>query len=227
MQKKEQYQLKPFNPNFISEYKGYTLGLSAQELDRLYAYREQGKWINSASDFKKVTRVSDSLLEIISPMFKFPQWINQKNKPKIVEKKFSALSYSDKRDLNGVLAEELQKHCNLPDFIARRIVKYRTKIGGFVSDIQLKDISGLYENQRKKILSLFTVKTPKNIEKVNINKASVQELIEVPYFDFETALEIRDLIKNNGGISSFEELGKINGFSLEKIDRIALYLTLN
>ena len=33
----------PFNPNFISDQRGYFLDLSPQEIDRLHAYREQGK----------------------------------------------------------------------------------------------------------------------------------------------------------------------------------------
>ncbi len=226
--KKEQYRLKPFNPNFISDHKGYQLGLSAKELDRLYEYRNQDKWINSVSDFKKVTKISDSLLATISPLFKFPEWTKKNRGVKKYSKKLhAALPYSQKGDLNAVSSQELQEKINIPDFIAERIIKYKNKMGGFVSDIQLKDVRGLYDNQRNNILSLFTVKTPKIISKVNINKASVNELIEIPYFDFEMALEIKDFIKEQGSISNFDELGKIEGFSLEKIDRIALYLTVN
>lgn len=227
-EEKKVYKLKPFNPNFISDYKGYQLGLSATALDRLAAYRNQGKWINSVSDFKNVTKVSDSLLVTISPLFKFPEWVKNSNtKRKNAKKKYPIISYNKKEDLNTATAEQLREKVNVPDFIAQRIVNYRSKIGGFVDDIQLKDVSGLYEIQRQKMHSLFTVKTPKAVTKVNINTASVDELIEVPYFDFEMVLEIRDYIKNKGSISSFEELEKINGFSLEKIDRITLYLTLD
>ena len=70
----------PFNPNFLTDYKGYTLGMEVEEIDRLLRFRESGKWINSAADFQQVTGVSDSLLEVISPYFKFPDWVN---KPKV------------------------------------------------------------------------------------------------------------------------------------------------
>lgn len=226
-EKKISYQSKPFNPNFITEYKGYVLGLSTVELNKLYEYRKKGKWINSTSDFKKVTGVSDSLLKVISPLFKFPEWINKPKKYKSYKSKYPKRSFEQKKDLNLVTSKELQEEIEVPDFIAERIIKYRDRLEGFVNDIQLKDIKGLYDNQYQKILSLYTVKTPKKITKININKASVKQLMEVPYFDFETALEIKDFIDENNGVSNFEELGKIEGFSLEKIDRIALYLTLN
>ncbi len=226
--KEKKYSLSTFNPNFISDHKGYVLGLSAKELDRLHAYREKGKWINSVAEFKKVTQVSDSLLIIISPLFKFPEWIKKSKTLKTnFKKKYPVKSYAEKKDLNQVTSEELQKDIKVPDFVAERIIKYRSKIGGFVNDIQLKDISGLYDHQRNMILSLYTVKTSRVIKRLNINVVSVKELMDVPYFDFETALDIKDFIESNGDISDFNELGKIEGFSLEKIDRIKLYLTLN
>ena len=41
----------PFNPNFISDYKAYTLGISAEQFDRLSRYRSKNMWINSIKDF--------------------------------------------------------------------------------------------------------------------------------------------------------------------------------
>ncbi|WP_438422418.1 ComEA family DNA-binding protein [Aquimarina macrocephali] len=229
-QQKKEYRLQSFNPNFISDYKGYVLGLSTRELDRLHAYRKDDKWINSIADFKKVTQVSDSVLAIISPLFKFPEWTKKSNATvnrKYLKKKFPVKSYDQKKDLNTVSNQELEQSIGLPDFVAARIIKYRNTIGGFSLDIQIEDVPGLYEYQKDKILSMFTVKTPKKIKKVNINTASVNELVEIPYFDFETALDIKEFIEDNGNILNFNELGKIEGFSLKKIDRIKLYLTLN
>ncbi|WP_299261758.1 helix-hairpin-helix domain-containing protein [uncultured Aquimarina sp.] len=228
IKKKKSYKLRPFNPNFITDYKGYTLGMSAEELDRLYSYRKDDKWINSVSEFKSITKVSDSLLAVISPLFKFPDWVKNPKKSKSYSKlKYPVKSFAQKEDLNIVTSAELQETIGVPDFIAERIIKHRKNLSGFISDLQLKDIIGLYENQRNKILALYTVKTKKEIERININRASVKELMEVPYFDFETALDIKDFIEENNGISNLEELGKIEGFSLEKIDRIGLYLILN
>ncbi|WP_226294412.1 ComEA family DNA-binding protein [Aquimarina algicola] len=221
------YAVKPFNPNFISEYKAYVLGISTEELDRIYKYRKEGKWINTISDFQKVSKVSDSLLNAISPLFKFPEWIQNKSKhTKFIDKKNSQKTYAAKKDLNVVTEDELRQIVNIPEFIAKRIISYRNQLGGFVDDIQLQDVNGLYDYKRIEILSNFTVKTPQKISKININKASVEDLVEIPYFEFETVLEIKAFVDTNGPISDFKELGKIDGFSLEKIDRIKLYLTL-
>ena len=69
------HQLNPFNPNFITDFKGYQLGMSTQEIDRLLTFRKTGKFINSAEEFQQLTKISDSLLQKISPFFKFPDWV--------------------------------------------------------------------------------------------------------------------------------------------------------
>ena len=56
-------KIYPFNPNYITDYKGYTLGLTNEEIDRLHKFRAGNQWVNSTKDFQKVTKVSDSVLK--------------------------------------------------------------------------------------------------------------------------------------------------------------------
>ena len=58
-------KIYPFNPNYITDYKGYTLGMSNEEIDRLLKFRNNGDWINSVKQFQEVTQVSDSLLNCL------------------------------------------------------------------------------------------------------------------------------------------------------------------
>ena len=111
--------------------------------------------------------------------------------------------------------------------MSQRIINYRLKIGGFVDNIQLKDIYGLPDETEQNILNEFSVINPKPVKKISINEASVIELSEMIYFDYELAREIVEYRKLHEKISSFEELAKIESFPAYKIDRIKLYLTLN
>ena len=76
---KNTYTIYPFNPNFITDFKGYKLGMKTEEINRLLAFRKQGKFANSPEEFQKVTGISDSLLNVISPYFKFPDCVTNKN----------------------------------------------------------------------------------------------------------------------------------------------------
>ncbi|GGE20833.1 ComEA family DNA-binding protein [Psychroflexus salis] len=222
-------KIYPFNPNYLKDYKAYQLGISVEEFNRLQKFRDDSKWINSAADFKEVTQISDSLLLKIEPYFKFPDWVTAKEKRAAEVKKYQSQlkTYAQKQNLNVATETQLQQISGIGQVLAKRIVRRRTKIGGFLNDIQLKDIWGLNYETRAKLLEEFTVKLKVEPKKIDINSASVVQLSEIPYFDYELAREIVHFIKVRQGISSFEELSKIYDFPSDKIDRIKLYLEIN
>lgn len=213
----------PFNPNFITDYKGYSLGMNLSEIDRLHSYREEGKWINSTEDFQKITGVSDSLLNLLSPNFKFPDWVTSEAS-NVQQKKSLPKDLINKRDLNEATLENLMELDGIGEVLAGRIINYRNKIGGFLSDIQLKDIYGLNFELRAEIEKYFSVKTLPDHKSYDVNEASLLELSGVPYIGYELAREIINYRLLNEKIANFEELAKLKDFPSEKIDRIALYL---
>jgi competence ComEA-like helix-hairpin-helix protein len=215
-----------FNPNFLKEGKAYRLGISAEEFDRLQAYRLGGKWINSAEDFQNVTKVSDEVLAKISPYFKFPEWVIKKQQQNKKTKKSPKGKDIKKKDLNLATVQDLQKINGIGEKLSRRILNYRNKIGQFRSEIQLKDVYGLNVEVIEKISQNFEIKVEDVPEPIDINTASIIQLAEVPYFNYELAREIFQFIKVNEGITSFEELSKLQQFPNSKIDRIKLYLAI-
>lgn len=221
----------PFNPNFITDYKGYILGMTNEEIDRLLHYRNEGKWINSVADFKKVTGVSDSLLNEISPYFKFPDWVNNpKSKTDFndykTEKGFTEKTFAQKIDLNKATEEQLQKVSGIGEALSKRIVSFREKSGGFSNDIQLYEVYGLNAEVAQRTLNLFTVKTPKEINKINVNIASASDISSVPGVSFEMAKKIWEFRILREKITSLQELTKIEGMTERKLQLIQLYLSL-
>ena len=225
-----QPKLYPFNPNFITDYKGYTLGMSNDEINRLLTYRAKDKWINSAKEFQQVTGVSDSLLNIIEPYFKFPEWVT-KPKPKISYSSSYSNTikrYSEKIDLNKATSYELQKVYGIGEKLADRIIKYRSKYaGGFIADVQLNEVYGLSPEVIERILQQFTVKTPREIKRININTATRDELVSIQYIDYEIAYNIIEARTLREGFKTLEDLTKVKDFPVHKIEIIKLYLTLD
>ena len=216
-----------FNPNFITDFKGYTLGMSAEEIDRLLVFRKENKWINSVEDFKKVTKVSDSLLNKISPYFKFPDWVNNlKSKTKYVKRGFKDKTFKQKVDLNIATHEQLEEVNGIGKAFSKRIVDYRNKLGGFTNDIQLYEVYGLNFQVTNSILKEFTVKTPKKIIKMALNSISASDIATVPSISFDIAKKIWEFRILNEGIKSFSELENIEGLTKRKLQGIQLYLKL-
>jgi len=230
-------KIYPFNPNFITDYKGYTLGMSVKEIDRLHAFREQHKFANSAEEFQKVTLISDSLLAAISPYFKFPEWTQKKKYTPVqtspnntrsapLNSNKVAKRNSPKFDLNTATAQDLKRIYGIGEKLSARIVKFRDRLGGFLVDEQLYDVYGLEPDVVERALERFEVQQTPDIRKININTSSVEELSKLIYIQRHVAEDIVNYRNGNGGIDSFDELLKIADFPSEKIDRIALYLSL-
>ena len=224
-----QTKIFPFNPNYITDYKGYTLGMLPDEIDRLLKFREQNKWVNSTKQFQEVTKVSDSLLNTISPYFKFPEWVtNPKPSTSFKYQNNSPKTFNQKVDFNTASAKQLQRINGIGEKLSDRIIKFRNKFeGGFIADVQLQDVYGIAPEVMDRLLNEFTVKTPRQIEKISINKATIEELVTIQHIDYEIAYEILDQRTLREGFKSLDELNKVKGFPIDKIEIIKLYLTLN
>ena len=224
-------KIYPFNPNYITDYKGYTLGMTIEEIDRLHRFRESNQWVNSAKQFQEVTKVSDSLLNKISPYFKFPDWVtNPKAKTNTFKNPFSnndkPKTFDQKIDLNKATISQLQKVYGVGEKLSERIVKYRTKYGGFIADVELMEVYGLMPEVVDRIKNDFTVKTPRTIKTYNLNTATRDELVLIKYIDYEIANNIIEERTLREGFESFEELTKIEDFPIKKLEIIKLYLRL-
>jgi DNA uptake protein ComE-like DNA-binding protein len=224
----KKFEILPFNPNFISDYKGYLLGMSTQEIDRLHSYRILNKYVNSASEFQQITKVSDSLLKVISPKFKFPDWVSNKN---INQRNNSHQFYEKKviikKDINLASKEEIMEVYGIGDKISDIVLQEKDKFGAFVSIDQLEYVWGVSPEALIDLRKRFFVKPSSQIKKIDINNLSTKELSKFPYFKYALAKEIVTYRSMNGGIKSIDDLSKINNFPVEKIQIIALYLTFD
>lgn len=223
---KPSYQMYPFNPNFITDFKGYQLGMSVEEIDRLHEFRKGNKYVNSAKEFQQVTGVSDSLLEVIAPYFKFPEWVsNPKNssfqKFEKFEKKQEKIVV---KDLNTATQEDLIKVRGIGEKLSERILKYKSDLGAFVSMKQLSDVWGLSDEVIEELNKYFIVSYISEVKKIKINELSIKELGQFPYFKYPVSKNIVTYRSMNGEIRNADDLAKIPDFPIEKIEIIVLYL---
>jgi DNA uptake protein ComE-like DNA-binding protein len=217
-----------FNPNFITDYKGYKLGMSVEEIDRLLVFRKENKYVNSPKEFQNVTKISDSLLNVIAPYFKFPDWVNNKKEFKEYNK-YPNKAFAKKEkiiiiDINQATKEDLIKIYGIGEAISLRILKQKENLGGFVSMEQMKDVWGLSPEVIENLNSHFKVSVLPNIKKIDVNNASLKELSQFYYFRYALAKEIVTYRSMRGNINNIEDLTKIKGFPVDKAKIIGLYL---
>lgn len=224
------YKMYPFNPNFITDFKGYKLGMKVEEIDRLLAFRKQGKFANSPEEFQKVTGISDSLLNAIAPFFKFPDWVNKKNQgnyqnsyAKSNWKEFPKKEALKVLDINQATKEDLMKVYGIGDAISDRILAQKDTYGGFVSMEQMNEIWGLSPEVISNLNKYFKINSLPQIKKININNASIKELGQFPYFKYPISKNIVTYRSMNGDLK-IEDLANIKAFPVDKVKIIVLYL---
>jgi DNA uptake protein ComE-like DNA-binding protein len=222
-------KIYPFNPNYITDYKGYQLGMKTKEIDRLLTYRKQRLFVNSAKEFQKITKVSDSLLQKISPYFKFPDWVLKKRSSNLKQLPFN--SHTKKRiseitttDINVATQNDFLSIKGVYENLSERIIKYRTKLQGFSMPDQLFEVWGLEEEVGNQILQVLSVLQTPEIQKININTASFKKVLSNPYIDYDLCSKIFDYRDEVAELQSISELKNIEGFPLKKYTRIVLYL---
>lgn len=219
-QAEKQPKIFPFNPNYINDFRGYRIGMNIDELNKLYAFRKKGKFVNSAKEFQKITGVSDSLLKKISPYFKFPEWVVRRNKLQKSNQKTPLVV----QDINKATADQLRVIYGIGEKISKRIIAYRTKLQGFSYNNQIYEVWGLDKTVAEDLLKKFQVQSKPTIQKININTATFKQVLKIVYIDYQLCKRIFEYRDEVAELQSIEELKNIDGFPLEKFKKITLYL---
>ena len=81
-----------------------------------------------------------------------------------------------------------------------------------------------YGNIISNINKTFDIKQPRNIKKINLNIATQEDLVQVPYIDYELAYSIIEMRVLKEGFKTVDELTKLKDFPTNKLDIIKLYL---
>lgn len=224
-------KIYPFNPNFISDYKGYKLGMTEAQIDKLHQFRKQNKYVNSKSEFQKLTGVSNEWMKQYAIYFKFPDWVTDattKNYQAKDDNKFQKFDKKESKiivqDLNTVDQVELEKVYMIGEKLALRIISERERFGNFVSMEQLGFIWGISPEAIADLNKKFQIKSSGNLKKININTSTIKELQQFPYFNYTIAKNIVTFRSMNGDFKHGEDLTNVKQFPLEKLKIIALYL---
>lgn len=137
----------------------------------------------------------------------------------MIKKKFSV-------DLNLADTFDLQEIYGIGPTFAKRIIRYRKELGGFVRLAQLREVWGIDSSLFNRMTqSLYIQDT--NIRKININEADIRTLKQHPYLDYYQAKEIYLHREKFGHFKRVAELKKVNLIDSGTYSRISPYLTVN
>lgn len=127
-------------------------------------------------------------------------------------------------DINTADSAKLDEIKGIGGTFAKRILKYRERLGGFYKKEQLMEVYGLdsakYEEIKHQIsLSAVTLKV------VNINTAQFDDLKVNPYLTYKQINAIIQYRKQHGNYKGLEDLKKVAILNQQLINKISPYIS--
>ena len=207
----------PFNPNYITDFKAYQLGISMEVVHSIRAYRASHKYIQTIQDFQQVTGLPDEDVLRIRPYLKLPT-------PRVFKK---ALKKQPKKELNAAKVADLQKVYGIGQVFAQRIVDFRNQLDGFLVADQLGDVWGLKHETQQRVWEHFKLDSIPEVKKQNINHMTIAQLSELPYISASLASRIVATRTQQDSLTTWDDLAAIEQLDSIKKARLSLYLLFN
>jgi len=125
-------------------------------------------------------------------------------------------------DLNTADTTELQQVRGIGSYFARRIVDYRTRLGGYVHIGQLMEINGIDEERVLRWQKQLKV-DPSAVNKIDLSTATEEELRRHPYIGFYAARGIISFRKTQP-VVTLNDLVQNNIITEDVAERLVLYV---
>ncbi|MHC1775067.1 MAG: ComEA family DNA-binding protein [Lentimicrobium sp.] len=201
-----------FDPNSLDKNGWMKLGFSEKQATGIMKYIEKGGRFRKKEDLKKLYAISGETYNLLEPYIEIADQDPQRKHPdKDENRPASATGFAVKKyqvELNSADSAELVKVYGIGPATARRILRYREKLGGFASPEQLKEVSGI-DSTRYEMIKDGVFADAEVIIKIDVNNATIVQLRQHPYIDYYVAKSIVDRRISRGEFTSPDELSEI------------------
>ena len=242
----EKVETFPFDPNTADSTTLLRLGLAPWQVRAVYKYRAKHGRYHTPEDFKRLPGMTYELWERLGPQVRIArqfQYIDEADKRSSYADRSSSVSEKSERtsipqnkdsvserprkfetvtqvDINTADTTELMRIPGIGSYRSGKIVEYRRKLGGFIHAEQVMEACDLPDE----VLQWVRVNAAVPVRKVNVNKLSLQRLMNHPYITFYQARAIVEYRKAHGDLKGVEDLKGLEGFTPLKIEKLQLYL---
>lgn len=223
--KKQKLSPVSFNPNQVTKFQLLQMGIPAKSAETWIHFLEKGGEFYKPTDLNKLYGLSPEIVEQLMPFVMLPSKDFSKN---ALQQNFK-MEHPKEKQLNIVdinLADSIswEKLPGIGPSLARRIINFREKLGGFYSIEQVKETFGLQDSIFIKIKPQLKIGVP-ILRKIKINEADWSVLKDHPYIRSPLAGLILKYRKAHGRIANIEELDEIMQIDKEAITKAAPYLS--
>lgn len=213
-------ELFDFNPNVITEREWMKLGVSEKTAKSIQKYISKGGQFRKPEDIKKIWGIPESLANKLIPFVQIPE-VKSKYEKEFSKKNQQALSFIDINKADSSTWESLP---GIGPTLAKRIILYREKLGGFLDISQLLEVWGLQDSVLQKSKNRLILGG--EIKKININLVTFEALKTHPYIGYKSANAIINYRNQHGNFNRLEDIQKIVQIDEKSYNRFVVYLII-
>ena len=221
-------KLAIFDPNTADSTTLLSLGLPSRMVKNILHYRnKQGKF-RYPEDFRKIYVLTEEQYRTLYPYIQITKDFSSKDTVRLLT------AQSVQRDtlmkylpgtiisLNSADTTELKKIPGIGSSIARMMVNYRERLGGFFRIEQLQEI----HLKAEKLRPWFSIDTHQT-RRINVNKAGMERMLHHPYINYYQAKVIIEYRKKKGSLKSLKQLSLYEEFTPIDLERLEPYICYN
>ena len=127
-------------------------------------------------------------------------------------------------ELNSADTTTLQLLHGIGPAFARRIVKYRERLGGYVSTSQLLEVYGFTPDLLAHIAPHLQLDTASALRRIPVNSATLKQLVRHPYVEYYFARDLVNLRSHGVTFSSVVDLRILPSASDTMLSKLRPYL---
>lgn len=220
--------LAPFDPNRADSVELCRLGLPRWMASNLLRYRKRGGVFRKAEDFRKLYGLTEEQYQALLPYIRITPAEEKPvtdtvslYRPRVVTDTVpSKYPEGTLVDLNLADTTELKRIPGVGSTIARMVVEYRERLGGYYQVEQLAELRLDHERLRP----WFLVDTTR-IHRLPINRLGVERLRRHPYLNFYQAKALVDYRRKRGDLHSLKPLSLLEEFTPADLERLSHYVS--
>ena len=238
----KELHLQTFDPNTADSTLLLGLGLRPWQVRNIYKYRAAGGVYTRPEDFARTYGLSLKKYKELRPYIvigkdyrpaaesvksdvayhETEHYISSstnKEKENATSSRPTKIKAGETIAVNTADTAALQRVPGIGPYFAKKIAKQRDILGGFVSKDQLLEIEGFPESALPYLAIDCSV-----IRKLNINKATAEQLRKHPYITYMMARQIMDYRRLRGNIQNINDLSLLPNFTKETINKLRPYI---
>ena len=220
-------KLHAFDPNTLDQQGWQDFGLSPKQAGAIIKYRQKGGRFRKAEDLQKMYTIRPEIYQQLKPYVQIKDSNSQVRFRTYSTTKANRAANTNAvvvYELNGLDTMGMQAINGIGPTFARRIYKYRERLGGFARPEQLLEVFGIDSAHYEQIRPQIKIDEDQ-VRKININTADFETLRQHPYLRYKQVNAIIEYRKQHGNYSSFADLKKVAILPAETVDKLVPYFS--